>query len=75
MASATGLRRVDFVNAKRRDLVRPDNEHLIAATRQLGEYFAGRRREFDLVLEPRGTAFQLAAWNVLRTIPYATTIT
>ncbi|MFM8389772.1 MAG: methylated-DNA--[protein]-cysteine S-methyltransferase [Actinomycetota bacterium] len=75
VASATGLRRVDFVNAKRRDLVRPDNEHLIAATRQLGEYFAGRRREFDLVLEPRGTAFQLAAWNVLRTIPYATTIT
>jgi methylated-DNA-[protein]-cysteine S-methyltransferase len=45
------------------------------AARQLGEYFAGERREFDLPLDPHGTDFQLAAWRVLRTIPYGETIT
>lgn len=41
---------------------------------QLGEYFAGTRRDFDLPLEPSGTTFQLAVWQVLRTIPYGSTI-
>jgi methylated-DNA-[protein]-cysteine S-methyltransferase len=45
-----------------------------ALARQLGEYFAGDRREFDLALAPEGTAFQLATWQGLRTIPYGTTI-
>ena len=42
---------------------------------QLSEYFAGERRTFDLVLTPHGTPFQLAAWQVLRTIPYGETMT
>ncbi|MFZ9630225.1 MAG: methylated-DNA--[protein]-cysteine S-methyltransferase, partial [Ilumatobacteraceae bacterium] len=42
---------------------------------QLGEYFDGRRREFDVPLDPHGTDFQLAVWRVLRTIPYGTTMT
>ena len=29
-----------------------------AVVRQLGEYFAGTRREFDLELAPRGSAFE-----------------
>jgi methylated-DNA-[protein]-cysteine S-methyltransferase len=41
---------------------------------QLDEYFAGRRREFDLPLDPVGTEFQRSAWNVLRTIPYGATM-
>jgi methylated-DNA-[protein]-cysteine S-methyltransferase len=41
--------------------------------RQLGEYFAGRRRAFDLELAPRGTPFQLAVWQALRAIPYGET--
>lgn len=45
------------------------------AHRQLDEYFAGRRRTFDLPLRPTGTPFQLRAWEVLRGIPYGTTIT
>ncbi len=43
------------------------------AHRQLEEYFAGRRRTFDLPLAPRGTAFQQAAWQALLTIPYGQT--
>jgi methylated-DNA-[protein]-cysteine S-methyltransferase len=41
---------------------------LVAA--QLGEYFAGKRREFDLDLAPYGTDFQLRVWQALREIPY-----
>ncbi|MBQ9466889.1 MAG: methylated-DNA--[Muribaculaceae bacterium] len=39
------------------------------AAAQLQEYFAGKRREFDLPLDPHGTEFQLAAWRFLRSIP------
>jgi methylated-DNA-[protein]-cysteine S-methyltransferase len=41
---------------------------------QLADYFSGKRKEFDLELAPRGTAFQLAVWNALREIPYGDTI-
>jgi methylated-DNA-[protein]-cysteine S-methyltransferase len=44
------------------------------AVRQLGEYFAGERRDFDLPLDPAGTPFQLTVWAALRDIPYAETI-
>jgi methylated-DNA-[protein]-cysteine S-methyltransferase len=44
------------------------------AVRQLDEYFAGERLEFDLPLEPNGTPFQRQAWTALRTIPYGETI-
>ena len=43
------------------------------ARRQLGEYFQGRRRQFDLPLAPSGTPFQLRAWQALRDIPYGAT--
>jgi AraC family transcriptional regulator of adaptative response/methylated-DNA-[protein]-cysteine methyltransferase len=36
---------------------------------QLDEYFAGKRREFDLPLVIRGTAFQEKVWRALLTIP------
>jgi len=38
--------------------------------RQLKEYFAGRRRHFDVPLEPTGTPFQRAVWQELTQIPY-----
>lgn len=37
---------------------------------QLNEYFAGARREFDLPLAPKGTAFQNAVWAEMNKIPY-----
>jgi methylated-DNA-[protein]-cysteine S-methyltransferase len=37
---------------------------------QLSEYLAGRRKEFDLPLEPEGTEFQIKVWSALRAIPY-----
>jgi methylated-DNA-[protein]-cysteine S-methyltransferase len=43
------------------------------AVEQLGDYFAGKRTQFDLPLAPRGSAFQLQVWNLLRAIPYGET--
>lgn len=42
---------------------------------QLGEYFAGARREFSFALDLRGTDFQLACWRALLAIPYGQTRT
>ena len=46
---------------------------LDAVCRQLDEYFAGRRRQFELRLAPRGTPFQQAVWQALQRIPYGRT--
>lgn len=47
---------------------------LLAETiRQLEEYFAGKRHDFDLPLAPQGTPFQQRVWTALRQIPYGTT--
>jgi methylated-DNA-[protein]-cysteine S-methyltransferase len=43
------------------------------ARRQLEEYFAGDRREFDLPLRLHGTEFQRRVWDVLTEIPYGVT--
>jgi methylated-DNA-[protein]-cysteine S-methyltransferase len=52
----------------------PDHAVLAAAAAQLAEYFDGARRDFDLPLRPRGSPFQLAVWDQLRTIPYGGTL-
>jgi methylated-DNA-[protein]-cysteine S-methyltransferase len=45
------------------------------AARQLLDYFAGRRREFDLPLAAEGDAFQQAVWDILNSIPFGETTT
>src|ERR1041385_6313819 len=41
--------------------------------RQLEEYFAGKRRSFDLPLDLRGTDFRKRCWQELLRIPYGET--
>ncbi len=41
--------------------------------RELSEYFAGKRRDFTLPLDLRGTPFQLQCWRALVAIPYGET--
>lgn len=40
---------------------------------EIGEYFAGARREFGVPLHLAGTPFQLEVWSALLTIPYGQT--
>jgi methylated-DNA-[protein]-cysteine S-methyltransferase len=50
-----------------------DSGRTAEVRRQLDEYFAGRREEFDLPLAPRGTPFELSVWDELRRIPFGET--
>lgn len=43
------------------------------AVRQIREYFEGKRREFDVVIDPQGTPFQKAVWRQLLKVPYGRT--
>ncbi len=40
---------------------------------ELDEYFAGKRKTFDIPLHPVGTDFQKRVWQVLHNIPYGET--
>jgi O-6-methylguanine DNA methyltransferase len=44
-----------------------------AAVQQILEYLDGKRSEFDLALDLRGTEFQRRVWDALREIPYGET--
>lgn len=46
---------------------------LARTARQLAEYFAGTRAEFDLPLAPEGTEFQRKVWDALIAVPYGKT--
>ena len=52
-----------------------DPAALAEPARQLAEYFAGERTEFELELAPAGTAFQQRVWALLLEIPYGETTT
>ena len=45
------------------------------AKNQIGEFFAGKRKEFELPLKPEGSNFQLSVWKELTRIPFGKTIT
>ena len=54
--------------------VRDDDHPLLGdAGRQLQQYFAGERKEFELELAPPGTEFQRRVWDALRGIPFGET--
>jgi len=78
-ASEAGLRLIEF-HSPRHPMARlPDwkegsNAILDATRAQLGEYFSGSRKDFDLPLALQGTAFQQDVWRTLATIPYGETI-
>lgn len=52
-----------------------ETELIFNCKKQLEEYFAGKRKTFDLPLLPKGTAFQQKVWKALQMIPYGETRT
>ena len=74
---ADALSMVGFPEGAMRREPEPDwiyNEKPFAeAMRQLNEYFAGERQDFDLPLRLDGTEFQLLVLQELRRIPYGET--
>src|SRR5438552_3659644 len=47
---------------------------LKVCAQQLEEYFSGKRKQFDLQLQPNGTTFQRHVWDELLRIPFGKTI-
>jgi methylated-DNA-[protein]-cysteine S-methyltransferase len=52
-----------------------DEKHpiLVETERQLREYFAGKRQEFNVPLDMKGTRFQKDVWEALLAIPFGET--
>lgn len=50
-----------------------ENRHLSELDRQLADYFAGKRKEFNIDLVVAGSEFQRTVWECLRRIPYGNT--
>lgn len=80
-----GLRSIDFgVSDDNHQLWQPKkvggtksinvSEQILQRTsRQLEQYFAGKRMRFDIPLDIKGTLFQQKVWKALLSIPYGTT--
>jgi methylated-DNA-[protein]-cysteine S-methyltransferase len=77
--SDEALRVVSFPSGRGARRPRPDwiedAAPLRETVRQLGEYFAGERTQFELPLAPHGNEFQQRVWQALRQIPYGATAT
>lgn len=73
-AGPSGIRSIE-INPRREAAGARNEENpiLMAAAAQLRDYFSGRRRSFDLPLDPQGTEFQRRVWKALSEIPYGET--
>lgn len=52
---------------------RKETEVIMQTKKQLEEYFEGKRKEFNVPLEVKGTEFQEKVWKALLEIPYGET--
>lgn len=50
-----------------------ENEVLLEGKKQLAEYFAGKRKEFDFPVFQEGTEFQNKVWTIVTTVPFGHT--
>ena len=76
-ASQKGLIAIDVKATYSKLATKPDGraQEILAETRkQLTQYFAGDRKQFDIPLDLRGTPFQVKAWKTLTRIPFGKTI-
>jgi methylated-DNA-[protein]-cysteine S-methyltransferase len=64
----SGLRAKD--DLEDRLILTQDPDRFKPLALQLGEYFVGQRRAFDIQLAPHGTDFQRRVWQRLSAIPY-----
>jgi methylated-DNA-[protein]-cysteine S-methyltransferase len=66
-----GVRSVNFV--EKRVYETDENEHVQLVIKQLTEYFAGKRKVFDMPFDLEGTPFQQRVWQALLTVPFGKT--
>jgi len=52
----------------------PDHLPLQQVKRELAEYFTGRRKRFEVALDPAGTLFQRSVWKAISKVGFGKTI-
>jgi methylated-DNA-[protein]-cysteine S-methyltransferase len=70
-ASEAGVTAIRFKELESRP--EKTNAHTQKAATQLTEYFAGKRKNFSLPLDPKGTAFQKSVWQSLLKVGFGET--
>ena len=71
-----GLYYQDHKNVPNLDSNADENHPVLSETRrQLEQYFAGQRQDFELPLSLQGTPFMLEVWEALGKIPFGTKVT
>jgi methylated-DNA-[protein]-cysteine S-methyltransferase len=81
VATDLGLSGLYFVDQKYyrevgRDWLRGEHHRIVRETaRELKEYFAGTRKEFDITLAAEGTSFQQSIWKAISSVRYGQSIT
>jgi len=81
VATDQGLSGLYFVDQKYyrevgRDWLRGEQHRIVRQTaRELTEYFAGTRKEFDITLAAEGTSFQASIWKAISSVKYGQSIT
>ncbi len=53
----------------------PNHAPLRQAKRELAQYFAGRRKRFEVALDPDGTPFQHSVWKQISKVAYGKSAT
>jgi methylated-DNA-[protein]-cysteine S-methyltransferase len=81
VATDDGLNGLYFVDQKyyrevEADWTQAPNHPVVRQTaREMQEYFAGKRKEFEVGLAPEGTTFQSQVWKAISSVKYGTNIT
>lgn len=73
VSNGTELIKIEFeghYNDDEEAYVESTDAALAACAKQLSDYFALRRKHFDLPLTAQGTTFQQSVWRALAAIPY-----
>ena len=73
-ANSRGITRVAF-GAEPLEGSKQASELTNRAATQIQEYLAGKRTQFDLPLDPTGSAFQKEVWSAVGELPYGTSCT
>jgi len=81
VAADEGLRGLYFIDQKyyrevQSEWTRAPKHPVVRQTaREMQEYFAGKRRQFDIPLAPEGTPFQASIWKAISSVKYGDSIT
>lgn len=74
VADEKGITEISFVDGKHKAIPsNTSNKFLKDCIKQLDEYFQGKRKNFELQLNPHGTDFQKKVWRELLKIPFGQT--